>query len=178
MTLIQNIEINNAFKQAFIYGVHHHLVSNPDQPKHGINFPVSQSSVMSNLVLPFLPAFTPKQTEALQIKRTSWKNIRKFIKFLEKQQLVLVKERPGNEVDIWDIDFEDATFKDFQPYKLPKKETTSSSTTGSAGVTDPGVSGDDAIGQRLKVVQLFQPERGVLTIFKNSSSAYVKCARF
>jgi len=175
--LTRNAEINSAFKQAFIYGVYHHLETNPDQPKHGINFPLSQSSVMSNLVLPFLPAFTPKQTEALQIKKTSWKIIRKFIKFLEKQKLVLAKERPGNEVDILDIDFEDATFKDFQPYKLPKKGTTSSSAIGIANMTDSGTSSDDAIGQRLKAIQLYRPERGVLTIFKNGESVYVKCPK-
>lgn len=126
---------------------------------------------MSNLVLPFLPAFTPKQVEALQIKKTSWKNIRKFIKFLEKQKLVLAKERPGNEVDILDIDFEDTAFKDFQPYKLPKKGT-QSSTTNANTTADSGPTGDDAIGQRLKRVELYKPERGVVTIFKNSGNGY------
>jgi len=128
---------------------------------------------MSSLVLPFLPAFTAKQTEALQIKKTSWKNIRKFIKFLEKQKLVLAKERPGNEVDILDIDFEDATFRDFQPYRLPKKGTTSSPMNGNANVTDSGSTGDDAIGQHLKLIHLYKPDRGILTIFKSGGTAYV-----
>jgi len=127
---------------------------------------------MSNLVLPFLPTFTAKQAEALQIKKTSWKNVRKFIKFLEKQKLVLAKERPGNEVDILDIDFEDATFKDFQPYKLPKKETANNDANGAANTTDSRSNGDDAVGQRLKRVEVYKPERGVVAIFKNSGAGY------
>jgi len=160
-----------AFHEAFRYGVHHHYTSQPDLPKHGLTFPLTQSVVMSTLVLPFLPIFTPQQAESLVIKKTSYKNARKFIKSLDKQKLVLTKERPGNEVDILDIDFEDASIKDFQPYRLPKKETSAEkSNSNSNGAESAGV--DDSIGQKLKKVDLYKPHDKLADIFKASNARY------
>jgi translation initiation factor 2D len=166
-------DIDNAFEQAFLYGIYHYRELNPDVSKHNIPFPLAQSWVMSDLVLPFLPAYTSKQTASLVIKKTSYKNARKFIKALEKRKLVLVKEKPGNEVDIWDIDFNDPTFTDFVPYRLPRKQSYASN--GVSQLHDDGQesTADDAIGQRLRKVDLFKPNASVLPIFKSNKARCV-----
>lgn len=131
---------------------------------------------MSNLILPFLPAFTPKQAKSLNIKNTSWKNARKFIKALDKHKLVLAKERPGNEVDILDIDFEDSNFKDFQPYRLPKKEVPGSSNmpheAAKAAANGAETSGDDSIGQQLKRIELFKPKETLAPVLQAGGARY------
>lgn len=171
--LRQPLEIDNAFRQAFFYGVHHHHETYPDQPKHGLTFPLSQSLVMSALVLPFLPAFTQKQTESLVIKKTSWKNARKYIKALDKQKLLLSKDRPGNEVDVLDIDFKDLAFQDFRPYKLPKKETGGSQSKN--GTSTGAETGDDSIGQKLKRIELFRPKDSLAPLFETRYVTFLSC---
>lgn len=90
---------------------------------HGVNFPLPQSLVISNFVLPFLPITSPTQAASLQIKKTSWKNVKKFIKALDKVKIVKSKDRDGGECVILDIDFGDVQVTNFKPYKLPKKDT-------------------------------------------------------
>jgi translation initiation factor 2D len=62
-------EIDDAFRNAFFYGVHSHKSSNPQAANHGLTFPLSQSMIMSALVQPFLPSFTPELNAQLQIKK-------------------------------------------------------------------------------------------------------------
>ncbi|KAF4313667.1 RNA binding protein ligatin tma64 [Botryosphaeria dothidea] len=166
-------EIDEAFKKAFIYGVHHHMETNKSEPNYGLSFPLSQSFIMANLVQPFLPAFTPAQAASLQIKKTSFKNIKKFIKSLDKTQLVKSKDRDGNEVVILDIDFHDQAFKDFKPYRLPKKETAAGSSLGrgdKANATASASGDDTSIGQKLKKVELFKPKEKLAPIFSAASA--------
>ncbi len=124
---------------------------------------------MSNLIQPFLPAFTPVQTASLQIKKTSWKNVKKFIKSLDKEQLIKSKDRNGGETVILDIDFDDRTFTTFVPYKLPKKEP--SATAGSGSVENSGSAGDNSIAQKLKRIELFRPKDKLSPIFDAAGSS-------
>ncbi|EKG11222.1 Translation initiation factor SUI1 [Macrophomina phaseolina MS6] len=166
-------EIDEAFNKAFIYGVHHHMETNKNEHNYGLSFPLSQSAVMATLVQPFLPAYTPAQAASLQIKKTSFKNIKKFIKSLDKAKLVKSKDRDGNEVVILDIDFADPAFKDFKPYRLPKKDTAGGSSLGrgekATTTATPGSSsggGDDpSIGQKLRKVELFRPKEKLAPLF-------------
>lgn len=121
---------------------------------------------MSHLVLPFLPTFTPQQSQSLQIKKTSWKNARKFIKALDKAKLLLSKEQK-NEASVLDIDFDDATFTTFKPYRLPKKESIEPSNTGAA-YTDG--THDDSVGQQLKVLTLYRPKDVLAPLFRTPSA--------
>ena len=163
-------EIDEAFRKAFLYGVHKHKTSNPNTPNFGLVFPLSQSFVMSNLIQPFLPAFTPQQAQQLQIKKTSWKNIKKFIKSLDKEQILKSKEKDGHETVILDIDFEDAAIIDFKPYRLPKKETTAGTSQGrSEKATDQIDTGDDSIGQKLQVLSYFKPTTKLQPLFATTS---------
>ncbi|KAJ9641799.1 hypothetical protein H2199_005012 [Coniosporium tulheliwenetii] len=152
-------EIDSAFRKAFLYGCYHYKDTNKDQPNFGLQFPLNQSFVMSNLVQPFLPAFTPAQANQLQIKKTSWKNIKKFIKSLDKEMIIKSKDRDGNEVIIVDIDFDDRHIVDFTPYRLPKKETAAGTSLGRGEkATVISDTADSSVGQRLKKVELFRPK--------------------
>jgi len=165
-------EIDTAFRKAFLYGVHHHKETNRGQKNFGLEFPLPQSFVMSHLVQPFLPAFTPKQASSLQIKKTSWKNIKKFIKSLDKEQIIKAKEQGGNEAVILDIDFDDQHITSFKPYRLPKKETSAATSLGRGekSTVQPD-SADPSIGQHLKLLHLYRPKDKLSPIFTSASSA-------
>lgn len=135
---------------------------NKDQPTFGLEFPLSQSKVMSTLVQPYLPAYTPARTASLQIKKTSWKNIKKFIKYLDNQQIVKSKDRDGNEVVILDVDFNDRHVQSFVPYRLPKKDAPASSTTN--GKPAAALSAESSVGQKLKLVSLLRPKEKIAPI--------------
>ncbi|KAF2179081.1 eukaryotic translation initiation factor SUI1 family protein [Zopfia rhizophila CBS 207.26] len=161
-------EIDEAFRNAFLYGIRHHMDHNKDHPTYGLEFPLSQSNVMSLLVQPFLPTYTPARTASLQIKKTSWKNIKKFIKYLDKQRIVKSKDRDGNEVVIVDIGFNDRHVEAFVPYRLPKKDTPASS--GTNGKPAAPLSAESSVGQKLRLVSLLRP-RDKLAPILNASKA-------
>ena len=139
---------------------------NKGQPNYGLDFPLSQSHVMAQLVQPFLPTYTPVRTASLQIKKSSWKNIRKFIRYLDKQQIAKCKDRDGNEVVMMDIDFKDRQVEAFVPYRLPKKEAPASANGKSAVPT----AGEGSVGQKLKLVSLLRPKEKLAPIFHASKA--------
>ncbi|KAF2016472.1 eukaryotic translation initiation factor SUI1 family protein [Aaosphaeria arxii CBS 175.79] len=161
-------EIDDAFKNAFLYGVRYHMDNNKSHPTFGLDFPLSQSNVMSLLVQPFLPTYTPARTASLQIKKSSWKNIKKFIKHLDKQRIIKSKDRDGNEVVILDIDFADQNIQSFTPYRLPKKDSPSSAAANGKPAA-PSAS-ETSVGQKLKLVSLLRPKEKLAPIF-NASKA-------
>jgi translation initiation factor 2D len=122
---------------------------------------------MSVLVQPFLPTYTPARTVSLQIKKSSWKNIRKFIKYLDKQQIVKSKDRDGHETVILDIDWKDRQVEAFVPYRLPKKDTADSATNGKPAAP---LSSESSVGQKLKLVSLLRPKEKLAPIL-NASKA-------
>ncbi|KAJ4348047.1 uncharacterized protein N0V89_009419 [Didymosphaeria variabile] len=161
-------EIDDAFRDAFLFGVRYHKDHNRNHPTFGLEFPLSQSKVMSLLVQPFLPTYTPARTASLQIKKTSWKNIRKFIKYLDKQQIIKSKEQNGNETVVMDIDFNDRHVEAFVPYRLPKKDApTPSSTNGKPAAPS---SAESSVGQKLKLVFLLRPKEKLAPIFHVSKA--------
>ncbi|KZF20737.1 RNA binding protein-like protein Ligatin/Tma64 [Xylona heveae TC161] len=172
-------EIDDAFRKAFLYGLYHHKTTNKEPPHHGLVFPLTQSFVIANLVLPYLPAYTPAQASSLQIKKTSWKNVKKFIKTLDKELLVKSKDRSGGEIVIMDVDFDDQALLNFVPYRLPKKEAPSAgadragAAARTAASSDPGR--DDSIGQKLTKVNLYKPKDKFAPLFEASGSS-VKAA--
>ncbi|KAK3217147.1 hypothetical protein GRF29_1g2097367 [Pseudopithomyces chartarum] len=161
-------EIDDAFRDAFLFGVRFYMDHNRNHPSYGLDFPLSQSKVMSLLVQPFLPTYTPARTAALQIKKTSWKNIRKFVKYLDKQQIVKSKDQNGNETVIMDIDFTDRQVEAFVPYRLPKKDAPTSSNTNGKSAAPP--TAESSVGQKLKMVSLLRPKEKLAPIL-NASKA-------
>lgn len=171
---LQDLEIDDAFWKAFVYGVYNHRNNHKGDPRQGLNFPINQSLVISNFVLPYLPIHTPARAASLHIKKTSWKNAKKFIKALEKQKLLKSKDRDGGECVILDIDFDDETFTSFKPYSLPKKETHGAESGGGGGGKAIAASGsprDDSIGQKLQRVNLFRPKEALSPIFDESNAS-------
>ncbi|CAO2648552.1 Nn.00g078190.m01.CDS01 [Neocucurbitaria sp. VM-36] len=156
-------EIDDAFKNAFLFGVRHHMDHNKDQPSYGLDFPLSQSHVMSQLVQPFLPTYTPARTASLQIKKTSWKNIRKFIKYLDKQSIVKCKDRDGHETVILDIDFKDRQIGEFVPYRLPKKDAPP--VASASGKPAAALASESSVGQKLRLISLLRPKEKLAPIF-------------
>ncbi|KAF2491644.1 RNA binding protein-like protein Ligatin/Tma64 [Lophium mytilinum] len=164
-------EIDEAFRDAFLYGVTHHMKTNKNLPSYGLEFPLSQSIVMSTLVQPFLPAYTPARAASLQIKKTSWKNIKKFIKSLDKTKMLKSKDRDGNQVVILDIDFTDDAFTSFKPYRLPRKDPPASApATNGKAPSAPTDSSDPSIGQKLKIQSLLRAKDKLAPIFAPSGS--------
>ena len=176
ISLTGSLEIDDAFWNAFLYAVQHHRNIHKSDPRQGLNFPIHQSFVISNFVLPYLPIFTPAQAASLQIKKTSWKNVKKFIKALDKKKLVKSKDRDGGECIILDIDFDDPAVASFVPYKLPKKDTASADSGGGGGgkaVVAGSSPHDDSIGQRLNKINLVRPKEQLSPIF-DAANASIK----
>ncbi|EME47207.1 hypothetical protein DOTSEDRAFT_145652 [Dothistroma septosporum NZE10] len=163
-------EVDDAFRKAFFYGLYHHKTTNPHQKNHGLVFPLTQSFTMSNLVQPFLPASTPEQSQQLQIKKTSWKNIKRFVKSFDKEKVIKTKDQDGNETVILDIDFDDVAIVNFKPYRLPKKETVGGISQGRGELaTDKIDTGDDSVGQKLQVVSYYRPTSKLQPVFDAGS---------
>ncbi|KAL8704152.1 MAG: hypothetical protein Q9201_002679 [Fulgogasparrea decipioides] len=168
-------EIDDIFWNAFLYGLHHYRNTNRSDPRHGLDFPVNQSAVISNLVLPFLPITTPAKAASLNIKKTSWKNTKKFVKALDKARLLKSKDRDGGECVILDIDFEDQAVTSFVPYKLPKKEAPGADSGGRGGdkAITAGINpSDDSIGQKLSKIDLFKPKEQLASVFAASDGSH------
>jgi translation initiation factor 2D len=125
-------EIDEAFQQAFVYSLYN-AKKNGSPPCYGLDLPGIQPSYMvDKMIQPHLKSQSPHYT----IKKTSWKNTKKFIKHLAKQGLVKAKDRNGGETIILDIDFEDPQIKQFVPYNLPKPKL--GETTGHVGNAKTG----------------------------------------
>jgi translation initiation factor 2D len=165
-------DIDQAFRNAFLYGLHHHKTTNANEKNYGLVFPLTQSFIVSTLINPFLPAFTPEQTQQLQIKNTSWKNIKKFVKQLDKDQIVKSKEKQGNETTIIDVDFNDAAITNFKPYRLPKKEAAAGTSIGRGEKANETIdTGDDSVGQKLEVKSFFRPSAKLSPVFATSDKS-------
>ncbi|KAI5207697.1 hypothetical protein AUEXF2481DRAFT_26481 [Aureobasidium subglaciale EXF-2481] len=165
-------EIDDAFRKAFLYGAYHYKETNSNQPNFGLEYPLTQSFVMSNLVQPFLPAHTPAQANSLQIKKSSYKNIKKFIKSLDKAKIVRTKERDQHETIILDIDFSDAAIVGFKPYRLPKKEAAAGTSQGRGGKATAEVdTGDESIGQKLDKQQYYKLKDRLLPLFASAEAS-------
>ncbi len=150
-------EIDQAFYNAFLFALYN-ARKNGSPPHYGIDLPVNPSILVSNLVQPYLPIHFVSQAQYYTMKKTSWKNTKKFIKYLDKQAIVKSKDRSGGETVIFDIDFDDQHILDFTPYRLPKQREDAgggvSSQTPSKAVS---TSSDTSINQILTIQTLIRP---------------------
>ena len=159
-------EVDDAFLQAFLYTLHD-AKKNGEPPHHGLDFPIQPSFLIANIIQPHLRSQTPHYT----IKKTSWKNTKKFIKYLEKQLLVKSKDRNGGETVILDADFNDERVKAFAPYKLPKPKTQSGA--GSLEENQSSASGGDAsLGQKLTLQIVYRGSSKLVPDLIPSKTAY------
>lgn len=143
---------------AFVYSLYKHKEDNPSVPNHGLALPIQPSALISSIVTPYLPIYTPKQAQYYQIKKTSWKNVKKFIKHLDKLLLVKSKDRSGQETVILDVDFNDHRVQQFVPYKIPSKNAVENAGKPVSGDKKPSMAeGDPSVGQALTVQTLYRP---------------------
>lgn len=163
-------EIDDAFWQAFLYSIYENKAQHKSDPHYGLKFPIPPSLVMSNMVLPYLPTHTALRTANLTIKKTSWKNIRKLIKALEKAKILKSKDRDGWECVIVDIDFKDPAITDFKPYPLPKKDAPSS-TPATNDSSASSSSSDPSIGQHLHLITLHRPSTDLSALLPTTTSS-------
>lgn len=112
--------------------------------------------LIANMITPYLPVYSAQQAQFYNIKKTSWKNVKKFIKHLDKMQLVKSKDRSGQETYIWDVDFDDHRVQRFVPYRLPSKSALESSSSESKKPAATG-GADPSVGQTLNVQTLYRP---------------------
>ena len=138
------------------------------ESSYGIDFPIQQSMFMSNHILPYLPVFSSDDSAALQLKKTSWKNIKKFIKALDKEVLLKSKERNGGETVVLDVDFDDPAIVNFVPFRLPKKENLANNASANDDLSSSGA--DPSINQTLKRLQLLKPKERIAPLFAPSAA--------
>jgi translation initiation factor 2D len=136
-------------------------VSNGGEPGNGLDFPLTSSFVISSLVLPFLPIFTPAQASSLQLKKTSWKTAKKFLKTLDKEGWIKTKDRNGGETVVLNVDWNESAIAHFVPYQLPAKDQDNSG--GRAGTGEGSKLG--STGQELKRIGLFKPKEKLAPLF-------------
>ncbi|KAL5342366.1 hypothetical protein BJX70DRAFT_356572 [Aspergillus crustosus] len=169
-------EIDNAFEKAFLYSLYKLKQENPSTPNHGLSLPVSPSALIANMITPYLPIYTAQQAQFYQIKKTSWKNVKKFIKYLDKQLLVKSKDRSGQETVILDVDFNDRRVISFTPYQLPNKnavESTGKPSIAAGKKPATTTDSDPSVGQTLTVQTLYRPTQKLSpTIFPSLSSTH------
>ena len=158
MLKLTGTEIDEAFIQGFIYSLYKHKQENPAFPHHGLDLPVQPSALISHLISPYLPVYSPQQAQHYNIKKTSWKTVKKFIKYMQKQGLVKSKDRDGQETVIVDVNFNDRRIQQFVPYKLPSRNVVENAgkPVKKAEPADDGIH-DPAVGQTLTIQSLHRP---------------------
>lgn len=144
-------EVDKAFHQAFLFSVHKAKQSSKG-PNYGFDFPIQPSFLISNMVQPNLY----HQSQHYNIKKTSWKNAKKYIKHLDKSGLVKSKDRNGGETVILGIDFEDQQITTFVPYRLPSPKTSDAKPPPAGSSTDPPSSNDPSKGQKLTIKTVYR----------------------
>ncbi|NJR31263.1 hypothetical protein HC762_00485 [bacterium] len=151
-------EVDQVFFNAFLYAIYNARKSG-SPPQYEMDLPVNPSFLISNLIQPHFPIFPASLAPSYTIKKTSWKNTKKFVKHLDKQGLVKSKDRSGGETVIVDIDFDDERVLDFTPYRLSKRggDADPGSTNPSSRTTNDGASSDPSINQHLSLQILIRP---------------------
>ncbi|KAM0437859.1 hypothetical protein ACHAPT_002224 [Fusarium lateritium] len=162
-------EIDDAFQKAFLYAIHK-AKADKTGPSFGFVFPIQPSFLISNMIQPYLRS----QSHHYIIKKTSWKNAKKFIKHLDKIGLVKSKDRNGGETVILDIDFDDEQVTGFRPYNLPTpKAAGSGAAKNGEGSGQPSSSADLSLGQALTIQTVYRVSpKLVPTLFPSKTEFY------
>ncbi|KAJ5902118.1 Translation initiation factor SUI1 [Penicillium taxi] len=165
-------DIDDAFVNAFVFALYQLKQDNPTATNHNLTLPVSASMLIANLITPYLPVYSSQQAQFYNIKKTSWKNVKKFIKHLDKLKLVKSKDRNGQETVILDVDFDDHRVQRFVPYKLPSADSSNKPEGKKTVVTDDA---DPSVGQTLTIQSLYRPTGKLMPdIFPALSTANTK----
>jgi translation initiation factor 2D len=157
-------EVDQTFHEAFLYAVFKAKKSGTG-PHYGLEFPIQPSFLVSKMLQPNLRY----QNEAYTIKKTSWKNVKKFIKYLDKQELIKSKDRNGGETVILDIDFDDNQIKTFVPYRLPESKVTGADESEPSSAPS-GV--ETSLKQNIHILTLYRASSKLVPDLVPSKTAY------
>ncbi|KAK7923788.1 hypothetical protein PG985_007859 [Apiospora marii] len=171
-------EVDDAFVQAFLFALHK-AKADHSPPHYGFDFPILASYLISSMIHPYL---RHQNDPHYNIKKTSWKNAKKFIKHLDKLRLLKSKDRSGGETVILDIDFDDAQVANFRPYALPKPKPNTGA--GAAAGEGPGESStsssstsDPSVGQKINIQILYRvSSKLVPTLLPSTRGAQIAAA--
>jgi len=109
--VLADVDIDNAFKAAAIYGLYQIKVS---ESQNSLSLPMPSSTLVSNHLNPYLVEPFAQMT----FKKTSWKKAATFLKkYLEKEGIVKTKDR-GGETVIISINWNHKFITEFEPYDL------------------------------------------------------------
>ncbi|KAJ5135651.1 Translation initiation factor SUI1 [Penicillium bovifimosum] len=161
-------QIDEALVNAFVYALYKLKQDNPSAPDHGLSLPITPSALIANFIAPYLPIYTAQQAQHYNIKKTSWKNVKKFMKHLDKSKIVKSKDRNGQETVIMDVDFEDQRVQRFVPYRLPSPRALENNKPTTSEGKKPAATDDSdpSVGQTITVQSLYRPAGKLMpTIF-------------
>jgi len=162
-------EVDQAFLDAFLYAVYN-AKKNGGPPHYGLDFPLQPSYLISNMIQPHLRI---QNQQYYNIKKTSWKNTKKFIKHLDKAMLLKSKDRNGGETVILDIDFDDERVKGFTPYRLPPSKASSATNDGGdAPASGPSAGADASIDQKLSLITVYRASAKLVPDLLPSKSTF------
>lgn len=160
-------EVDKAFHQAFLFSIHKAKQSNKG-PNYGFDFPIQPSFLIANMVQPNLY----HQSQHYNIKKTSWKNAKKYIKHLDKSGLVKSKDRNGGETVILGIDFEHQQITTFVPYRLPSPKTSDAKQPAAGSSTDAPSSNDPSKGQKLTIKIVYRASSKLVPALLSSKTDF------
>ncbi|KAI5818585.1 hypothetical protein BZA77DRAFT_291171 [Pyronema omphalodes] len=157
-------EIDAAFYAALLFGL-----KTLSSKQETLDFPLTSSAFMEKLVHPYLPPashFPPHnylQSQihpSLVLKKTSWKNIAKFLKMLQGKMLVNTKTRNGGEVVVLEVNWGHPEVASFKAYKLPEAPKEEK-----AGGSGNAAEGEQVKTGTVKVEALYRPNGRGLAFF-------------
>jgi translation initiation factor 2D len=157
-----NLEIDNAFKSAAIYGLYEIKSTNSGNT---ISFPLTSSTFVSTHLMSYLPEPYAEYT----FKKTSWKKAATFLKkYMDKEGLIKTKDRSGEPV-IQSINWNHKLITEFQPYPLEQKkvEKTGAKDAGASGPSTPVVQVRDLYKATGKVLR---------SIVESQRKSYLSCS--
>ncbi|KAK9323479.1 hypothetical protein V1517DRAFT_289326 [Lipomyces orientalis] len=100
-------EVDEAFRRALLSAIH------SSRTGTALQFPQPSSTFISAHVLKHLPS----NYASAQLKQTSWKKAAKFLKIMEKEGLVKVKEKGGDMTIMGIAGLDNVAVKDFRSFK-------------------------------------------------------------
>ncbi|KAI8991996.1 hypothetical protein BDF20DRAFT_847680 [Mycotypha africana] len=107
--------------------LYHALVHKIKADSHSNILPLSGSSLYSSYIMPCRPL---EFVNEVDIKKSSWKKLQKFLKTMEKAGLLKTKEQRG-ETMITSINYSHPSLQNLQPYRTMEAATTAASQSSS-----------------------------------------------
>lgn len=120
-------DIDEMFKRSVLYTL----------SQDTIQFPITATQFISGHILKNLP---PVDTNIVNMKKTSWKKTAKFLKAMEKDNLLKLKGKDDKMVIVSVLPRSDPRVAEFVPYRIKKSANNDNKSSVSTPISDDGVS--------------------------------------